>query len=147
MAVCWRLQRRGGPRRYPFHRKRIGDDCTCGVLTAEDLAVEDGEPTVEQRRDNLSQSMPTTVWQMNVLFAVRGVSWGSTALRGSLAPLSSGAREWACFVGEQGSVDDVGESTLEDAKGFSAAVATVLTAIEQFTSWLVTPGLSQGDAV
>ena len=34
----------------------------------------------EQRRDNLSQSMSTTVWQMNVLFAVRGVLWGSTAL-------------------------------------------------------------------
>ena len=65
----------------------------------------------------------------------------------SLAPLSSGAREWACFVGEHGSVDDVGESALEDAQAFPAAVATVLTAIEQFTSWLVTPGLSQGDAV
>ena len=65
----------------------------------------------------------------------------------SLAPLSSGAREWARFVGEHGSVDDVGESALEDAQAFPAAVATVLTAIEQFTSWLVTPGLSQGDAV
>ena len=52
----------------------------------------------------------------------------------SLAPLSSGAREWACFVGEDGSVDDVGESALEDAQAFPAAVATVLTAIEQFTS-------------
>ena len=37
MAVSWRLQGRGAPRRYPFHRKYIGDDCTCGVLTAEDL--------------------------------------------------------------------------------------------------------------
>ena len=44
-------------------------------------------------------------------------------------------------------MDDVGESALEDAQAFPAAVATVLTAIEQFTSWLVTPGLSQGDAV
>ena len=51
------------------------------------------------------------------------------------------------YVGEHGSVDDVGESALEDAQAFPAAVATVLTAIEQFTSWLVTPGLSQGDAV
>ena len=65
----------------------------------------------------------------------------------SLAPLSSGARERVRFVGEHGSVDDVGEPAFEDAKAFHATVATVSAPLEQFTSWRVTPGLSQGDAV
>ena len=36
----------------------------------------------------------------------------------TLAPLSSGAREWGGLVGEHGSVDDVGEPAFEDAEGF-----------------------------
>jgi hypothetical protein len=51
------------------------------------------------------------------------------------------------LVGEHGSVGDVGEAAFEDAKGFHAAVATVSAPLEQLTSWWVTPGLSQGDAV
>jgi len=51
------------------------------------------------------------------------------------------------FRGEHGSVGDVGDSALEYAQAFLASVAAVLPAIEQFTSWLATPGLSQGDAV
>ena len=65
----------------------------------------------------------------------------------SLAPLSSGNSWRVGFVGEHGSVDDVGEPAFEDAKGFHAAVATVGAPLEQFTSCWVTPGLSQGDAV
>jgi hypothetical protein len=69
--------------------------------------------------------------------------WASYQL--SLAPLSSGNSWRVGFVGEHGSVDDVGEPAFEDAKGFPAAVATVGAPLEQFTSCWVTPGLSQGD--
>ena len=65
----------------------------------------------------------------------------------SLAPLSSGNRWRVGFVCDHGSVDDVGEPAFEDAEGFHAAVATARAPLEQFTSWWVTPGLSQGDAV
>jgi hypothetical protein len=51
-----------------------------------------------------------------------------------LAPLSSGNRWRVGFVGEHGSVDDVGESAFEDAKGFPAAVAPVRAPLQQFTS-------------
>ena len=46
----------------------------------------------------------------------------------TLAPLSSGAREWGGLFGEQGSVDDVGEPAFEDAEGFHTAVAVVFCA-------------------
>jgi hypothetical protein len=48
----------------------------------------------------------------------------------SLAPLSSGARERVRFVGEHGSVDDVGETAFEDAEAFHTAVATVSAPLE-----------------
>ena len=59
----------------------------------------------------------------------------------TLAPLSSGAREWGGLVGEHGSVDDVGEPAFEDAEGFHTAVAVVFAPVEQFTSWWVEPCL------
>jgi hypothetical protein len=62
-------------------------------------------------------------------------------LRESLAPLSSGNRWRVGFVGEHGSVDDVGALAFEDAKGFHAAVATVRAPLEQFTSRVGNTGL------
>ena len=44
----------------------------------------------------------------------------------TLAPLTTGAREWGGLVGEHGSVDDVGEPAFEDAEAFHTAVALFL---------------------
>ena len=47
MAVSWRLPGRGAPRRIPLSPAAHRDDCACGALTAaEELGVEDSEPTV-----------------------------------------------------------------------------------------------------
>ena len=93
---------------------------------------------------------PNGVWQPSYPYGGSRSAWRMAMYlpgRLYLAPLSSGNSWRVGFVGEHGSVDDVGEPAFEDAKGFHAAVATVGAPLEQFTSCWVTPGLSQGDAV
>ena len=57
------------------------------------------------------------------------------------------ARDWAALVGQHCSVDNVGEPPFEDPDGFHSAVPVVFASVEQFTSWRVTPCLTQSDPV
>ena len=52
-----------------------------------------------------------------------------------------------CGVGEEGAVDDVGESAFESAEGFGSGVAVVLSSFEVGDRVGVYSSLGDGDAV